>query len=129
MTPWQTYMTRDRTPCDNQRSTQRRDRDADGHDQLIRLQHGVEDAVGRIRDLVGIEGVRCSPHTFRHTFSTMYLEQGGPIEWLSRELGHSKVNVTEQYIKSLPLSVARQDHEEYSPVRRLKLSSKRRPAS
>src|SRR5262249_53971909 len=77
--------------------------------------HGVEDAIGRIRDLAGIEGVRCSPHTFRHTFSTMYLEQGGPIERLSRELGHSKVNVTEQYIKSLPLSVARQDHEEYSP--------------
>ncbi len=90
---------------------------------------GVEDAVQRVRDLAGISGVRCSPHTFRHTFSTMYLEQGGPIERLSRELGHSKVNVTKQYIKSLPLSVARQDREEYSPIRRLKLSSKRRPAS
>ena len=68
-------------------------------------------------------------HPFRHTFSTMHLEQGGPIDRLSRELGHSKGNVTEQYIKSLPPSVARQDHEEYSPVRRLKLSAKRIPAS
>jgi hypothetical protein len=58
----------------------------------------------------------------------MYLEQGGAIEKLSRELGHSKVHVTEEYIKSLPLSVARQDHEEYSPVRRLRLTSRRRAA-
>jgi len=82
---------------------------------------GVENAIERIREAAGItEGVRCSPHTFRHTFSTMYLEQGGPLEKLSRELGHSKVNVTEQYIKTLPLSVARQDHEEFSPIRQLK---------
>lgn len=89
---------------------------------------GVEDAIERVRDAAGIAGeVRCSPHTFRHTFSTMYLEQGGALEKLSRELGHSKVNVTEQYIKTLPLSVARQDHEEFSPVRRLK--ALRRPSA
>lgn len=89
--------------------------------------HGVEDMLQRVRDASGIDDVRCSPHTFRHTFSTMYLEQGGALEKLSRELGHSKVNVTEQYIKTLPLSVARQDHEEFSPIRKLKLYS-RRPA-
>ena len=59
-----------------------------------------------MRDAAGIDDVRCSPHTFRHTFSAMYLEQGGALEKLSRELGHSKVNLTEQYIKTLPLSVA-----------------------
>jgi hypothetical protein len=60
----------------------------------------------------------------------MYLEQGGAIEKLSRELGHSKAHVTEEYIKSLPLSVARQDqdHEKFSPVRKLRLTSRRRAA-
>lgn len=89
-------------------------------------QRGVEDIVSRLREAAGIEDVRCSPHTFRHTFSTLYLEQGGALEKLSRELGHSKVNVTEQYIKTLPLSVARQDHEEFSPIRKLKLGGRRR---
>ena len=84
--------------------------------------------IDRVRRASGVTDVRCSPHTFRHTFSTMYLEQGGAIEKLSRELGHSKVNVTEQYIKSLPLSVARQDHEEYSPIRKLRLMRRRRAA-
>jgi site-specific recombinase XerD len=86
---------------------------------------GIEDVISRLREAAGIDDVRCSPHTFRHTFSTMYLEQGGTLEKLSRELGHSKTSVTEQYIKTLPLSVARQDHEEFSPIRRLKIHSRR----
>jgi site-specific recombinase XerD len=90
-------------------------------------QRGVESIIYRLREAAGIDGVRCSPHTFRHTFSTMYLEQGGTLEKLSRELGHSKTSVTEQYIKTLPLSVARQDHEEYSPIRKLKIHSRRLP--
>jgi integrase/recombinase XerD len=89
---------------------------------------GIEDILTRLRDAADIKGVRCSPHTFRHTFSTMYLEQGGAIQKLSRELGHSKINVTEHYIRALPLSVARQDHEEFSPIRQLKLGGRgRRP--
>jgi integrase/recombinase XerD len=89
---------------------------------------GIEAIVTRVRIAAGITDARCSPHTFRHTFSTMYLEQGGAIEKLSRELGHSKAHVTEEYIKSLPLSVARQGHEEFSPVRKLRLTSWRRAA-
>jgi hypothetical protein len=56
----------------------------------------------------------------------MDLEQGGAIAKVSRELGHSEVHVTEEYSKSLPLSVARLDHEEFSPVRRLHLTSRLR---
>ncbi len=89
---------------------------------------GVECMIRTLRDAAGIEDVRCSPHTFRHTFSTMYLEQGGAMEKLSRELGHSKINVTEQYLKTLPLSVARQDHDEFSPIRKLNLNQSSTPA-
>jgi site-specific recombinase XerD len=86
----------------------------------------IEFMIRRLRDSAGIEDVRCSPHTFRHTFSTKYLEQVGAMEKLSRELGHSKINVTEQYIKTLPLSVARQVHKEFSPIRKLNLTHRRR---
>jgi integrase/recombinase XerD len=86
----------------------------------------MEAIIERLRDAAGIEDVRCSPHTFRHSFAVAYLEQGGDIYKLSKELGHSKVQVTEQYTKTLPLSVSRQDHEEFSVIRKLKMGGRRR---
>ncbi|SRR5579875_3545608 len=47
---------------------------------------GVEAIVERIRDAAGIANVRCSPHTFRHSFAVAYLEQGGDIYKLSKEV-------------------------------------------
>ncbi len=90
---------------------------------------GVEAIVERLRDAAGIDDVRCSPHTFRHTFSVAYLEQGGDIYKLSKELGHGKVHVTEEYIKTLPLSVSRQDHEQFSVIKKLKMNTRRKDRS
>jgi site-specific recombinase XerD len=46
-------------------------------------------------------GVRCSPHTFRHTFAVNYLRAGGNLFYLSRILGHSSVTITEKNLQSL----------------------------
>lgn len=50
----------------------------------------------------GIESeVRCSPHTFRHTFAQMQLKMGTDLYSLSRLLGHESVSITQIYLRSL----------------------------
>ena len=48
-----------------------------------------------------ISGVRCSPHTLRHTFAVSYLRAGGNLFYLSKILGHTSVKTTERYLQSL----------------------------
>jgi len=87
---------------------------------------GVEQFLVELKDKAGIEGVRVSAHTFRHTFARMYLEQGGEIYKLSRLMGHSSVEVTEEYLKDFRVRSARQEHDKFSPVASIGLLGKRR---
>jgi integrase/recombinase XerD len=86
--------------------------------------NGVEQLLIDIKNRSGITGVRVSAHTFRHTFARMYLEQGGEIYKLSRLMGHSSVEVTEEYLKDFNVRSARQDHSKFSPVNALDLLGK-----
>ncbi|MBA3822462.1 MAG: tyrosine-type recombinase/integrase [Ktedonobacterales bacterium] len=88
----------------------------------------VQQMLRQIKKEIGLEGVRVSPHTFRHTFSTLYMKAGGKLERLSRELGHSKLIVTEEYLKQFGSESALIDHERFSPIQMLHLE-KRRPSS
>lgn len=49
----------------------------------------------------GFEGVRCSPHTCRHTFALTFMLNGGSIYDLSVLMGHTSVKVTEVYLKAM----------------------------
>jgi site-specific recombinase XerD len=84
----------------------------------------VQDMLKQIKRRIGLEGVRVSPHTFRHTFSVLYMKSGGKLERLSRELGHSKLVVTEEYLKMFGSDSALADHEQFSPVRLLNLEKR-----
>lgn len=68
---------------------------------------GLYQIIKRLGQWAGIEGVRCSPHTLRHTFSVMFMQNGGDIYRLSKLLRHTSVAVTEKYLKSLQQSEAR----------------------
>lgn len=66
----------------------------------------------------GIKGVRCSAHTFRHTFAKMYIMAGGDIFSLQRILGHSSLDMVRVYVNLFGTDIAKQ-HAKYSPLERL----------
>ncbi len=78
--------------------------------------NAVYRAVRRLSAKAGIEGVRCSPHTLRHTFATRFLTLGGDLLSLQRLLGHSprSLDVTQRYISLLDADI-RAAHRRFSP--------------
>lgn len=87
---------------------------------------GVKSILQTVKKATGIEDVRLSAHTFRHTFAKFYLERGGEVFKLAREMGHSTVKVTEIYLKDYRSSEARREHKTYSPIEDLNLPNKRK---
>src|SRR6266516_4798026 len=93
---------------------------------------GVSSLLRRIKRVTGLDvdaNVRLSAHTFRHTFARMYMEQGGEILSLSRELGHSDVGTTRTYVERFGSTEARREHTSHAPIARLNLKKqqKRKP--
>ena len=75
----------------------------------------------------GLSGVRCSPHTFRHTFATMFLVNAGAKEKagagqmeLQTLLGHSTQKMTKLYTSTVQGSNAVAAHRQFSPVDNMK---------
>jgi len=81
---------------------------------------GVEAVLEDVKKKSGLEGVRVSAHTFRHTFAKFYLQRGGEVFKLSRVLGHASVTVTEVYLKDFQARNARAESARFSPVESLK---------
>lgn len=46
----------------------------------------------------GINGIRISPHTARHTSAKLWIISGGDMATLARKLGHSSLDVTKRYV-------------------------------
>ncbi len=81
--------------------------------------NGVETIFDKLEET---SGIKVTPHKLRHTHSKEYLKQGGDIFKLSRELGHSNVQITGTvYLSDFKSADAIQDHQKYSAVNTVKL--------
>lgn len=60
--------------------------------------------------------IRVSPHTFRHTFAKMYIQNGGDIFTLQKMLGHTSLDMVRNYVEMFTEDVAKA-HERFSPVK------------
>ena len=71
--------------------------------------NGLDQMLARLAQWARITGVRCSAHTFRHTFAVNYLATSNDVYKLSRLMGHSEVKITEGYLITVKARAARQD--------------------
>ena len=81
---------------------------------VVRMKELIRNRMAR----AGLTGAKLGPHTWRHSFATHYLRQGGNIAHLQQILGHSSVQVTERYLHLAQNDVA-QEHARVSPLRHL----------
>lgn len=77
---------------------------------------GIQNRVEKYGVLAGIKGVRCSPHTFRHTFAKLSVQQGANIFELQAILGHSSMEIVKTYVNLFGTDV-RERHKEFSPIK------------
>ncbi len=84
--------------------------------------NGVQQMLRRYGREAGLTGVRCSPHTCRHTFAKQYLMNGGDIFSLQRILGHSSLASVRIYLNLFSADIKRQ-HQRFSPVDNLAADS------
>ncbi|MEK7743456.1 MAG: tyrosine-type recombinase/integrase, partial [Elusimicrobiota bacterium] len=74
----------------------------------------IEKAIRTLGRSVGIQGVRVSPHTLRHTFATQYIKNGGDAFSLQK-IRHSTLDMTRRYVHLARRDVAEQ-HKKFSPM-------------
>jgi site-specific recombinase XerD len=69
--------------------------------------HALDVTIKRLGKWAGVQGVRVSAHTFRHTFAVEFLGKTGDLYRLSRLMGHGSVRVTEMYLRAVKARDAR----------------------
>ena len=84
--------------------------------------NGIQQMLTRYGRRAGLTGVRCSPHTFRHSFAKNYLLNGGDIFSLQKILGHSSLASVRMYLNLFATDIKKQ-HQRFSPVDNLAANS------
>lgn len=79
---------------------------------------GLLDLFERLGPKAGLSGVRCSPHTCRHTFAIRFLRAGGNAFQLQAALGHTCQAMVSRYVHLAHVDVATAQRA-FSPVDRL----------
>jgi site-specific recombinase XerD len=76
--------------------------------------------VAKAGKAANINGVRCSPHTLRHTFAVNFLRGGGNLFELQQLMGHADLTVLRRYVALAEADLA-QAHRNASPADRMRL--------
>jgi len=82
----------------------------------------VQAIIRHYGEKAGIKGIRCSPHTLRHTAAVMWIRNGGDVFSLQQILGHSSLEMVRVYV-NLAQGDIEAAHRRYSPADNLELKS------
>ncbi|GGF16997.1 tyrosine recombinase XerC [Halobacillus andaensis] len=85
-------------------------------DETPLTRRGIMQRVERYGKLAELKGVRCSCHTFRHTFAKLSVQQGANIFELQAILGHTSMEIVKTYVNLFGTDV-RDSHKKFSPVK------------
>lgn len=86
---------------------------------------GMNFILKQVQEQSGLTDVKFSAHVFRHTFAKRYLKNGGDLFNLSREMGHSDVQITKIYLEDYSSTEARRNHAVFSPIADVELKKRR----
>lgn len=88
------------------------------HDDSQMSRKAVQDRIAKYGRLANITNVRNSPHTFRHTFAKMSVQNGANIFDLQKILGHTTLDMVRVYVNLFSTEVA-ESHRKFSPIENL----------
>lgn len=88
------------------------------HDNKPISRRMVQQALQYYGKRANIKNVRVSPHTFRHTFAKMAVQNGANIFALQSVLGHSDLDMVKRYV-NLFSSEVYDLHKKFSPIQKL----------
>ncbi|MBQ9122447.1 MAG: site-specific integrase [Lachnospiraceae bacterium] len=69
-------------------------------------------------------GVKFTPYQIRHSFATFYLENGGDLFTLQRQMGHTDLQMTRRYTE-ISDKLLVECHQNYSPIALLQSSTRK----
>lgn len=88
------------------------------HDDGKMSRKAVQDRLSKYGRMAMIDNVRCSPHTFRHTFAKMSVRNGANIFELQKILGHQTMDMVRTYVNLFSTEVT-EAHKRFSPLENL----------
>ena len=78
----------------------------------------LQNRIAKYGRMADIKGVRCSPHTFRHTFAKMSVQNGADVFSLQKVLGHTSLEMVRNYVNLFSDDVTTA-HKRFSPIEKL----------
>lgn len=82
---------------------------------------GIQIMIRRLGKRAKLSGVRCSAHTFRHTFGTRAMLNGATEREVQLLLGHTTDRMTKRYTATITSEHVVGRHKHFSPVDNMKL--------